>query len=73
MTHQSRALNLASRRPVIRLLVLLGLVAAVVGGIVGWQRPLQGAAVDLFGVSDGVVCLRITKGSGASPGYMDLS
>jgi outer membrane protein assembly factor BamB len=41
MTHQSRALNLASRRPVIRLLVLLGLVAAVVGGIVGWQHFLH--------------------------------
>ena len=39
MTHQSRALNLASRRPVIRLLVLLGLVGVVMGIIALIRRP----------------------------------
>jgi outer membrane protein assembly factor BamB len=30
-------------------------------GAVLWQRPVQGAFVEVFGVSDGVVCLRVTQ------------
>jgi outer membrane protein assembly factor BamB len=33
-------------------------------GALLWQQPVQGAFVELFGVSDGVVCLRITQQQG---------
>lgn len=38
MIHQSRALNLSGRRLAVSLLALLGLVAALAGGVVVWQR-----------------------------------
>ena len=33
-------------------------------GAVLWRQPAQGAQVELFGVSDGVVCIRVTQQQG---------
>jgi outer membrane protein assembly factor BamB len=34
-------------------------------GAVLWRQPVQGAVVELFGVSDGVVCVRVTQQKGS--------